>query len=59
MTLGNHDPELALPCVRERLLDLLSGGKVGARGRITLGFDGAAYGAASATRRCSAITGTR
>lgn len=43
LTLGNHDLELALPWVRERLLDMLSGGKDPARGRITLAFDGAGY----------------
>ncbi|HKV09947.1 MAG TPA: metallophosphoesterase [Thermoanaerobaculia bacterium] len=43
ITLGNHDVELALPWVREHLLDLLSGGNEAARGRITLSFDGAGF----------------
>jgi UDP-2,3-diacylglucosamine pyrophosphatase LpxH len=41
INLGNHDLELALPWVRERLLDTLSNGMAAARGRITLAFDGA------------------
>ncbi len=43
LTLGNHDLELALPAVRERLLRTLSGGDAAARGRITLAFEGAGY----------------
>ncbi len=43
LTLGNHDLELALPWVRERLLEILSGGNGAARSRITLAFDGAGY----------------
>lgn len=43
LTMGNHDLELALPWVRERLLEILSGGNEAARSRITLGFDGAGY----------------
>jgi UDP-2,3-diacylglucosamine pyrophosphatase LpxH len=43
VTLGNHDIELALPWVRARLLEILSGGDHAARGRITLSFEGAGY----------------
>jgi UDP-2,3-diacylglucosamine pyrophosphatase LpxH len=43
ITLGNHDLELALPWVRERLLEILSAGNEAARSRITLAFDGAGY----------------
>jgi UDP-2,3-diacylglucosamine pyrophosphatase LpxH len=43
ITLGNHDLELALPWVRERFLEILSGGNDAARSRITLAFDGAGY----------------
>ncbi|MGC9945664.1 MAG: metallophosphoesterase [Bryobacteraceae bacterium] len=43
ITLGNHDLELALPWVRERLLDILSGGDSAARARITLAFDGTGF----------------
>lgn len=43
LTLGNHDLELSLPWVRARLLDILSGGKEAAYGRITLAFDGAGF----------------
>lgn len=43
LTMGNHDLELALPWVRERLLEILSGGNEAARSRITLAFDGAGY----------------
>ncbi|MDA1054348.1 MAG: metallophosphoesterase [Planctomycetota bacterium] len=41
INLGNHDLELALPWVREHLLDQLSGGNDRARGRIILSLDGA------------------
>lgn len=41
INLGNHDLELALPWVRQRLLEILSGGDLAARGRITFSFDGA------------------
>ncbi|HET9963076.1 MAG TPA: metallophosphoesterase [Nitrospiraceae bacterium] len=40
INLGNHDLELALPWVRARLLEILSGGSDAACGRITLAFDG-------------------
>ncbi len=43
ITLGNHDLELALPWVRESLLDLLSGSDSAARGRIRLAFDGIGF----------------
>jgi len=43
VNLGNHDVELALPWVRSRLLDLLSGGDEAACGRILLTFDGAGF----------------
>jgi UDP-2,3-diacylglucosamine pyrophosphatase LpxH len=43
LVLGNHDIELALPWVREHLLDLLSEGDAKARSRITLSFDGSGY----------------
>lgn len=42
-TLGNHELELALPWVREALLQRLSGGGEEARGRIVLQFDGSGY----------------
>ena len=41
VNLGNHDLELALPWVREAIVNLLSGGNPAARGRITLATDGA------------------
>lgn len=43
VNLGNHDVELALPWVRSRMLELLSGGDEAACGRIVLTFDGAGY----------------
>jgi UDP-2,3-diacylglucosamine pyrophosphatase LpxH len=43
ITLGNHDLELALPWVRDRLLHVLSGGDPVARARILLSFDGAGF----------------
>ena len=41
VNLGNHDLEFALPWVREKLLDIISGGDRSARGRIMLALDGA------------------
>jgi UDP-2,3-diacylglucosamine pyrophosphatase LpxH len=43
ITLGNHDVELALPWVREHLLDALSDGNPASRARITLAFDGTGF----------------
>lgn len=43
ITLGNHDLELALPWVREHLLDLIAGNDDAARGRIITAFDGAGF----------------
>jgi UDP-2,3-diacylglucosamine pyrophosphatase LpxH len=43
LTLGNHDIELALPWVREQLLQFLAQGKDDASGRVTLSFDGTGY----------------
>ncbi len=43
ITLGNHDLELALPWVSERLLRELSGDRLSARGRILLSFDGSGF----------------
>ncbi len=40
INLGNHDLELALPQVRERLLDILTAGDAELRGSIQLVFDG-------------------
>jgi UDP-2,3-diacylglucosamine pyrophosphatase LpxH len=43
ITLGNHDPELALPEVRAWLLHKLTRGDVTAVGRIVMSYDGAGY----------------
>jgi UDP-2,3-diacylglucosamine pyrophosphatase LpxH len=43
ITLGNHDIELALPWVRDKLLETLSGGDPQIRDRITLAFDGLGF----------------
>ena len=43
VNLGNHDLELALPWVREHLLDILCGGIEAARGRIRIVMDGAGF----------------
>ena len=40
INLGNHDLELALPWVREKLLRVLAGDDDAARGRLRLTFDG-------------------
>lgn len=44
INLGNHDLELALPWVRSRLMEILSGGNDEACGRITCAFDGTGFG---------------
>ncbi|MBC7821979.1 MAG: metallophosphoesterase, partial [Planctomycetaceae bacterium] len=43
IVLGNHDIELALPRIRQRLLQLLSRGTPGAQGRIHLVVDGTGF----------------
>lgn len=43
INLGNHDLELALPWVRARLLELLTGGNEAAYARITLTFEGTGF----------------
>lgn len=43
LVLGNHDLELALPPVREWLLQFLCQGDQAARGRVTLALDGSGY----------------
>lgn len=43
ITLGNHDLELALPWVREHLLQLIAEDDDAARGRVVLAFDGTGF----------------
>ncbi len=43
LVLGNHEIELALPWVREKMVELLARGQAAARGRIHLAFDGAGF----------------
>jgi UDP-2,3-diacylglucosamine pyrophosphatase LpxH len=43
LTLGNHDVELALPWVRNHLLDLIAGDDDAAHGRVVLAFDGSGF----------------
>lgn len=43
IVLGNHDIELALPWVRQKLLSALSGGDAAAEGRIHLVVDGTGF----------------
>lgn len=43
IVLGNHDLELALPWVRRRLVEEISGGDDRRRGRIELAFDGSGF----------------
>ncbi|HEY2737843.1 MAG TPA: metallophosphoesterase, partial [Thermoanaerobaculia bacterium] len=43
INLGNHDLELALPWVREHLLDVLADYDLRARGQITLVLDGTGF----------------
>src|SRR5688500_10702003 len=57
IVLGNHDIELALPWVREHLLDQLSGGDPGARQRITLCFDGTGFACKIGARQVLCLHG--
>ncbi len=43
LILGNHDVELALPSVSYRLIEKLTGGDAGARGRIIIKNDGTGF----------------
>lgn len=43
LVLGNHDVELGLPHVRERVLERLAGDDDAARGRVTLALDGSGF----------------
>jgi UDP-2,3-diacylglucosamine pyrophosphatase LpxH len=43
ITIGNHDIELALPWVREKLLQLITKGDPVARANVTLALDGTGY----------------
>ncbi|MEW6585894.1 MAG: metallophosphoesterase [Nitrospirota bacterium] len=51
LVLGNHDVELALPEVKNWLLNTLSKGAPAARGRITICFDGAGFACNVGSRR--------
>jgi UDP-2,3-diacylglucosamine pyrophosphatase LpxH len=51
LVVGNHDVELALPRVRERLLVELCGGAPAARGRVRFALDGAGFACLVGGRR--------
>ena len=55
--LGNHDVELALPTVRERLLVELCGDSSDARGRVIFSFDGTGFACFVAERRVLCLHG--
>ncbi len=57
ITLGNHDLELALPWVREVLLDLLASDDPRARGCIHLALDGAGFRAKVGAAQVLAVHG--
>jgi UDP-2,3-diacylglucosamine pyrophosphatase LpxH len=57
LVLGNHDVELALPPVQDRLLAQLDGGDPAARGRIRIAMDGAGYACTVGGRRVLCVHG--
>lgn len=57
LVLGNHDVELALPHVTEWILEKLSGGDSGARGRVTTCFDGVGFACSVGNKRVFCIHG--
>ena len=57
VTLGNHDLELALPWVRTRLVDLLTGGHASARGRFLLSLGPEGFLCRVGGRRVLAVHG--
>lgn len=57
LVLGNHDVELALPHVREWVLDELSGGDEAARGRVLFAIDGAGFACMVGNKRVLCVHG--
>jgi UDP-2,3-diacylglucosamine pyrophosphatase LpxH len=57
ITLGNHDIELALPWVREHLIQLLVDGDDASRSRLTLAFDGSGYACTVGTTNVMCVHG--
>ncbi|MGA6828548.1 metallophosphoesterase [Nitrospira sp. NS4] len=57
LVLGNHDVELALPHVREWILDELSGGNEAARGRVLFAVDGAGFACTVGGKRVLCVHG--
>jgi UDP-2,3-diacylglucosamine pyrophosphatase LpxH len=57
VVLGNHDLELALPWVREHLLERLSGGDRNLHQRIRLCFDGAGFACTVGNRQVLCVHG--
>jgi hypothetical protein len=55
--MGNHDVELALPPVRARLVEALSGDNLEARGRLRLVLDGSGYSAHVGNARVLCVHG--
>lgn len=57
LVLGNHDVELALPDVQERLLQEICGDDAAARGRVRIAFDGTGYACAVGGQRALCLHG--
>jgi hypothetical protein len=55
--LGNHDVELALPDVQERLLHEICGDSLEARARVRVAMDGSGYSCAVGARRVLCVHG--
>jgi UDP-2,3-diacylglucosamine pyrophosphatase LpxH len=57
LAMGNHDVELALPDVQDRLLQALCGESLEARGRVRIAMDGSGYSCAVGGRRVLCVHG--
>ncbi|WP_245678625.1 metallophosphoesterase [Chondromyces crocatus] len=59
LVLGNHDVELALPEVTERLVQRIAGSDEAARSRVRLGMDGSGYACEIGGRRVHCVHGNQ
>jgi hypothetical protein len=57
LAIGNHDVELALPDVQDRLLHALCGDSLEARGRVRVAMDGSGYSCSVGGRRVLCVHG--
>ena len=57
LAIGNHDVELSLPDVQERLLHAICGDSLEARGRVRVAMDGGGYSCSVGARRVLCVHG--